>query len=274
LATVVLLTAARRGPHRGGPSARYRPGTGHPLAEALLRRGHDPVLWWDSPAGPLAACSPDLVVLRSLVGPQRGRAEAFEASGIRVVNSVGPHIAASDKAHQARVFVAAGIAHPATLKVTNQVTYVGKAVAKPRHGSGGEGVRLITLPGEWNDVGTDDLVQPLLAVLADYRVVVVGGEAVSWELRRPAPEDFRTNLAQGATAEVVQAISDAASELVVAAVTALGLEIAGVDLVMTEHGPVIIEVNAATTLYGATGAETERIAQLTAHYLDGLLSEG
>ena len=273
MATVVLMTSPRHGSHTGGPSARYRPGTGHPLAEALLSRGHEPVLWWDSPDGPLVACSPGLVVLRSLAGPQRGRAEAFEALGIRVVNSVGPHVAASDKVHQARVFEAFSIAHPATLSADDQVPYVGKAVAKPRRGSGGEGVRLVTLPDEWDAVKTDDLVQPFLDIHADYRVVVVGGEAVSWARRRPAPEEFRTNLAQGATAQVVDAVSDEASEVVIAAVAALGLDIAGVDLVVTEQGPVVLEVNAATTLYGPTEAETERIAELTASYLDALLSE-
>ncbi len=270
MATVVLLTAKRRGTHRGGPSARYRTGTGHPLAEALLALGHDPVMWWDAPDGPLVKCDPALVVLRALSGPQRSRALAFEHAGIRVVNRVGPHEAAADKVHQGEVFHQLGIAHPKTLDRNS--AFVGRAVAKPRRGSGGERVREVLLPREWAEVERDDLVQPFIHVVADYRAVVVGGAVLSWTRRHPAPNDFRTNLSQGATATPAQAPSAEASHLVLQAVAALELEIAGVDLVITEHGPIVLEVNAATTLYGSSEKDTEHIALATAQYLSSLLS--
>ena len=56
------------------------------------------------------------------------------------------------------------------------------------------------------------------------------------------------------------------------AVRALDLEIAGVDLVISEDGPLILEVNAATTLYGPNEDATEAIAEATANYLASLLS--
>ena len=269
MATVVLLTAPRRGAHRGGPSARYRQGTGHPLAEALLRLGHDPVMWWDAPDGPLVKCEPDLVVLRALSGPQRLRAQGFERDGVRVVNRLAPHVAAADKLHQATVFVDHGIAHPQTL--SRHGAFVGRAVVKPRRGSGGDRVREVLLPTGWSTVEADELVQPFLEVLADFRVVVVGGEVLSWTKREPAPNDFRTNLSRGATAKPAEAPSRQATELVLGAVAALQLEIAGVDLVITDDGPFVVEVNAATTLYGPSEAATEHIAEQTARYLDSLL---
>ncbi len=269
MATVVLLTAPRRGAHRGGPSARYRRGTGHPLAESLASLGHDPVLWWDAPEGPLIRCEPELVVLRSLTGPQHQRALRFEQAGIRVVNPVGAHVAASDKAFQADTFHAHGIAHPLTLE--KQAAFVGRAVAKPRRGAGGNRVREVLLPRGWADIDEDDLVQPFISVLEDFRAVVVADEVVSWARRYPAPNDFRTNLSLGATAEPADSPSREAELLVLQAVRALNLEIAGVDLVMTEDGPVIVEVNAATTLYGPSEQATEAIAEATANYLASLI---
>ena len=270
MATVVLLTAPRRGAHRGGPSARYRPGTGHPLAESLRALGHDPVLWWDAPEGPLISCEPELVVLRSLTGPQHLRALGFEQAGIRVVNAVRPHVAAADKAYQATTFHAQGIAHPVTIE--RQGAFVGRAVAKPRRGAGGNRVREVLLPRGWAEIDEHDLVQPFISVIEDFRAVVVGGAVVCWTRRHPAPNDFRTNLSLGATAELAEAPSPEAESLVLQAVRALDLEIAGVDLVISEDGPLILEVNAATTLYGPNEDATEAIAEATANYLASLLS--
>jgi glutathione synthase/RimK-type ligase-like ATP-grasp enzyme len=269
--TVVVLTAPRRGAHRGGPSARYRPGTGHPLAEALLDYGHDPVLWWDAPDGPLISCEPGLVLLRSLNGPQYNRARDFERAGVRVINRVEPHVAAADKCFQAERFAQHGIAHPPPLLRSG--AFVGRAVAKPRRGSGGDAVREVKLPSDWGSVELDELVQPFVDVIEDYRAVVVGGEAVSWTRRYPAPNDFRTNLAKGATAEEADPPSRDAVDLALGAVAALELEIAGVDLVVSEHGPLVLEVNAATTLYGPSPSATLAIAAATARYIDHVLTK-
>ena len=52
-----------------------------------------------------------------------------------------------------------------------------------------------------------------------------------------------------------------ASDLAVRAVAALDLVIGGVDLIMSPNGPVIIEVNAGTTLYGPDEATTHEIVE-------------
>ena len=53
--------------------------------------------------------------------------------------------------------------------------------------------------------------------------------------------------------------SPEAESCALSAVGALRLAVAGVDLMMTERGPVIIEVNAATTLYGASSRSTASV---------------
>src|SRR5690606_12001035 len=84
---------------------------------------------------------------------------------------------------------------------------------------------------------------------ADLRCLVVGDEVVA-AMRRQAPEgDFRANLHRGGSAEGVQA--DAAEvAIAVRAARALGLGVAGVDLVGSARGPLVLEVNASPGLEG------------------------
>jgi ribosomal protein S6--L-glutamate ligase len=84
---------------------------------------------------------------------------------------------------------------------------------------------------------------------ADLRCFVVGGRVVA-SMRRQAPEgDFRSNLHRGGTAERVEASAD---EQVVAvrAAGVLGLNVAGVDLIRSRRGPLVLEVNSTPGLEG------------------------
>lgn len=251
---VVLLTAPRSGHRTGPPSAPYERGRDSLLAEALMDRGLRPIMWWDHPLGPCVAMEPLLIVIRSSKAPQLDRAAAFAAQGLPTVNALGPHRAATDKAHQAAVFASAGIAHPVTYTERPAVLPDGPVVRKPRRGAGGVGVELLNeFPGAIDD---EFLIQSYVHVVEDYRVTVVGGRAVSWAKRTPLAGEFRSNLKQGATMEVASPPSVEAHDLVLAAVAALELDIAGVDLVLGDAGPCIIEVNAATTLFGPSPAAT------------------
>ena len=257
---VVVLTEPKHPPRHGPASAVYERGRGNILAEALMTAGHSPVMWWDHPEGPLLPCEPDLVLLRSSKPIQLERARRRKAEGILVINDPDAHEAASDKGLQERVFCDQGVAHPRSGTDLSAGGFAPstEVVVKPRHGSSGTEVRLSSLALALGSLSSTELVQERLHGV-EYRVTVVGGSAVAWAVKTPEEGEFRGNLRQGAQMHDAPCPSRAAESLARAAVNALGLEIGGVDLMMTPEGPVVIEVNAATTLYGASRGSTTRV---------------
>ena len=249
----MLLTEPKHPPRSGPPSARYEVGRGNILAEALLERGHEPVMWWDHPEGDLVDVEPDLVSLRSSLPIQIARARSFEADGVPCINAPSAHVAASDKLAQAVAMEAAGVPHIETHGDGGGWEPSGVVVVKPRIGSSGHGVRLA-------DSGSlarqaDELVQRFVPAALELRCTVVDGRPFGWSRRRPKVGDFRANLAQGGTMETVDG-PEAAGEIAAEAVRLLGLEIAGVDLLIEEGEAKILEINAATTLHGPTPQST------------------
>ena len=103
------------------------------------------------------------------------------------------------------------------------------------------------------------LVQEFIAEAkgADLRCFVVGDRVVA-AMRRQAPKgDFRSNLHRGGTAKAVRA-SKAEIETAVRAARVLGLGVAGVDLIRSKRGPLVLEVNSSPGLEGieeATGID-------------------
>lgn len=88
---------------------------------------------------------------------------------------------------------------------------------------------------------------------ADIRAFVVGGKVVAAMKRQGAPGEFRSNLHRGGTAEKIKLTPEERSTAVRAA-KALGLNVAGVDLLRSNHGAVIMEVNSSPGLEGIEGA--------------------
>jgi ribosomal protein S6--L-glutamate ligase len=92
---------------------------------------------------------------------------------------------------------------------------------------------------------------------SDVRCFVVGGRVVATMLRKAAPGEFRSNLHRGGTAQSVKITPEERSTAVRAAKT-MGLNIAGVDVLRSNHGPVVMEVNSTPGLEGiekATGID-------------------
>ncbi|MCA9153942.1 MAG: 30S ribosomal protein S6--L-glutamate ligase [Planctomycetales bacterium] len=92
---------------------------------------------------------------------------------------------------------------------------------------------------------------------SDLRCFVVGGKVVA-AMRRQAKEgEFRSNLHRGGTAEKVKLTPEERTTASRAA-TAMGLSVAGVDILRSNHGPVVLEVNSSPGLEGiekATGVD-------------------
>lgn len=84
---------------------------------------------------------------------------------------------------------------------------------------------------------------------SDLRCFVVGGKVVAAMLRRAREGEFRANIHRGGLAERVRLSPEERSTAVRAAKT-MGLAVAGVDLLRSNHGPVVIEVNSSPGLEG------------------------
>lgn len=84
---------------------------------------------------------------------------------------------------------------------------------------------------------------------ADLRAFVVGGRVVAAYKRQGAAGDFRSNLHRGGTAEKVRLTPEERAIAARAAKT-MGLNVCGVDVVRSHHGPVVLEVNSSPGLEG------------------------
>ena len=91
----------------------------------------------------------------------------------------------------------------------------------------------------------------------DLRCFVIGNKVVSAIERTAAVGDLRSNIHQGGSAQAVR-IRPEERKLAVAATRAMGLDVAGVDIIRSERGPLLLEVNSSPCLEGietATGKD-------------------
>ena len=92
---------------------------------------------------------------------------------------------------------------------------------------------------------------------ADIRAFVIGSRVVGAMMRQGAPGEFRSNLHRGGSSMKIRITPEERSTAVRAA-KAMGLNVAGVDLLRSNHGPVLMEVNSSPGLEGiekATGLD-------------------
>jgi ribosomal protein S6--L-glutamate ligase len=93
----------------------------------------------------------------------------------------------------------------------------------------------------------------------DIRAFVIGRKIVA-AMERSGPEgDFRSNLHRGGTAAVVT-LSAAERATALKATSSMGLNVAGVDLLRSKKGPVVMEVNSSPGLEGIEGASKVDVA--------------
>ncbi len=78
---------------------------------------------------------------------------------------------------------------------------------------------------------------------ADSRLFILNGQLLAAMKRTAAPGDFRSNIHQGGHAELYQATPEEIA-LALKAVALLGLDVAGVDIINSKYGPLVLEVNA------------------------------
>lgn len=184
--------------------------------------------------------------------------EHLEFSGTSVVNPVYAFRRARDKYATMYTLAKAGLPIPKTFVTENALQayrfakHFTNVVCKPMIGSMGYGVmRFSDLDLAYNAfrllerINQPIYVQEYLQKLGkDIRAFVIGDQVLAAIHRIAPPGSWKTNIAQGGKAKAVKLTHDI-KELAIKATQVLGLEYAGVDLVETPKGPIILEVNSS-----------------------------
>ena len=102
---------------------------------------------------------------------------------------------------------------------------------------------------------------------SDIRCFVVGERVIASMKRQGPPGEFRSNLHRGGTAEKIKLTPEERTTAVRAAKT-MGLRVAGVDILRSNHGPVVMEVNSSPGLEGIEQASGKDVAGKVIEYLE------
>jgi ribosomal protein S6--L-glutamate ligase len=120
-------------------------------------------------------------------------------------------------------------------------------------------------------IKADILIQEFIkeAGGSDIRCFVIDGKVAAAMKRQGAPGEFRSNLHRGGSSSLIKITPEERSTAVRAA-RIMGLNVAGVDLLRSNHGPVVMEVNSSPGLEGIEGATGKDIAGMIIANLEKL----
>lgn len=208
----------------------------------------------------------------------------FEMMGVYCLNESVAISRARDKLRSLQLLARQGIGLPVTGfadkpgDIPDLIEMVGGAplVIKLLEGTQGIGVVLAetrtaaeSVIEAFMGLNANILVQEYIreANGADIRCFVIGNKVVAAMKRQAKAGEFRSNLHRGGTASSVRLTKDERSTAIRAAKT-MGLNVAGVDLLRSNHGPVVMEVNSSPGLEGIEAATDKDIANLTIAFLE------
>lgn len=213
----------------------------------------------------------------------------FEAAGVPTVNSAAAIEVARHKWRSLRTLATHGLPTPASF-VAGSVASLDKSIAriggypfliKPFEGTQGVGIMLFETPLTarsaldtlWN-LRQDYVAQRFYEEAAgrDIRVLVVGGRAIGAMERLTTRGDFRANLHRGGVGRSIPLLPDV-EEVALRAVKVLNLQIAGVDLLRTREGLVLLEVNPSPGFEGFEEATQLDVARLMMEYVAAWIDE-
>jgi ribosomal protein S6--L-glutamate ligase len=207
----------------------------------------------------------------------------FEMMGVYTPNSSDSIQRARDKLRSSQLLSQAGVDMPLTVfgdspdDTKDLLTMLGKTphVIKLVEGTQGQGVVLAetrsaaeSLIEAFRGLQANFLVQEFIkeAKGADVRAFVVGGKVIAAMRRQAKPGEFRSNLHRGGHAEAVK-LTPEMRAVAIKAADVMGLGIAGVDLIESERGPLVLEVNSSPGLEGIEGATKVDVAGAIIEYL-------
>jgi len=102
---------------------------------------------------------------------------------------------------------------------------------------------------------------------ADIRCFVVGDKVIAAMKRQAKPGEFRSNLHRGGSASLIK-ITPEERMTAIRAAKVMGLNVAGVDILRSNHGPLVMEVNSSPGLAGIEETTGKDVAGLIIQYLE------
>jgi ribosomal protein S6--L-glutamate ligase len=200
----------------------------------------------------------------------------FEMMGVYPLNESVAVTRSRDKLRSLQLLARKGIGLPVTCfahspdDIEDMLTMVGgaPAVIKLLEGTQGIGVVLAethkaaeSVIEAFMGLKANILIQEFIkeAGGADIRCLVVGGKVVAAMKRQSKEGEFRSNLHRGGSATLVKLTPEERSTATRAA-SIMGLNVCGVDILRSNHGPVVMEVNSSPGLEGIETASDKDIA--------------
>jgi ribosomal protein S6--L-glutamate ligase len=207
----------------------------------------------------------------------------FEMMGVYSINESVAISRSRDKLRSLQLLARKGIGLPVTgfahsTQYTNDlIKMVGGAplVIKLLEGTQGIGVVLAetnkaaeSVIEAFRGLKENILVQEFIkeAGGADIRCFVIGDKVVAAMKRQGKEGEFRSNIHRGGTASIVRLTPEERSTAVRAA-RIMGLNVAGVDLLRSNHGPVVMEVNSSPGLEGIETATEKDVAGMIIQFI-------
>jgi ribosomal protein S6--L-glutamate ligase len=214
----------------------------------------------------------------------------FEMQGVYPLNESVAIGRSRDKLRALQILAREGIGLPVTAfahgprKAEDVIKEVGGApvVIKLLEGTQGVGVILAETEASAKSIieafsaaNVNIMVQEFIreASGSDVRAFVIGGEVVAAIKRIGRAGEFRANIHRGATAIRVE-LTHEERQIAQRAAAAVGLNVSGVDLVRSERGPLVMEVNSSPGLEGIEGATGLDVASLIISFLEQNASYG
>lgn len=208
----------------------------------------------------------------------------FEMKGVWPLNESVAIGRARDKLRSMQLLSRKGIGLPITAfahsakNVDEMLQMVGGApvVIKLLEGTQGLGVVLAethmsakSIIEAFRKVDVNILVQEYIkeAQGADIRCFVIGDKVVAAMRREGAPGEFRSNIHRGGLGESIK-ITPEERSVAVRSAAVMGLNVCGVDLLRSNHGPVVMEVNSSPGLKGIETATGMDIASKIIEYME------
>lgn len=189
-----------------------------------------------------------------------------------------------DKLRSLQLLARAGVGLPKTIftnfskNVEHVIDSVGGApvVLKLLEGTQGLGVILAdtqnaagSVMEAFNGLQARIIVQEFIkeAGGADIRAFIVDGEVVGAMKRQGKEGEFRSNLHRGGSANIIE-LSEEEEHTALVAAKAMGLGVAGVDMLQSSNGPLVLEVNSSPGLEGIEKATNTDIAKKIIQYVE------
>ncbi len=208
----------------------------------------------------------------------------FEVMGINCFNKSEAITKSRDKLHTLQILSQYGLDVPVTsfantsYETKDLINIVGGAplVVKLLEGTKGVGVVLAetgkaaeSVINAFRSLKADILVQQYIKESKgqDIRCFVIGDKVVASMQRIAQDGEFRANIHLGAIAKAIE-ITEQEREMAINAAKIIGLEVAGVDMVRSNNGPKILEINSAPGLEGIEGATGVDIAAKMIEFLE------